>query len=196
MLIPLPIAKQITFGAIAPHGVTDLIHARQEGLVKQLYQIQAVNIIGINLLHVANLDAVINILFFLFSAVHFRHDIKLLMEKRTPILVPLLLLPFVPQCNSMDALILYMMLLHLPNHYRMSWWFLKKEKVVSSLIIGLFSLACLKGGMFIDMEKIDVFVMNMGKALVMSHIWYQEEHINKSYEKFMGYIQPFSGFIP
>ena len=69
-MIITPFVKKTLSTVIAPHGITDLIHAQQNKLVLQLCSINIASIIGSTIVNSSILDK----LFFLFSAWHFRND--------------------------------------------------------------------------------------------------------------------------
>jgi hypothetical protein len=50
MIFPNTITKNIITGVIAPHGITDLIHAKQENLLPELYTINIFTTLGILIL--------------------------------------------------------------------------------------------------------------------------------------------------
>jgi hypothetical protein len=174
MLIPLSVAKQITFGIIAPHGVTDLIHARHMGLMKPLFGIQAGTLLSVYGLHSAHMDILVNILFLVASVVHFRHDMVALV--RAPLWFRVVVLSAIPQPYLYDSFLLYMVLLHVPNHYRMNWWYMRKQKWVSGLVVGGITLGSLAVGSS-GLVPTGGFVMDTFKALIISHVVYNERYV-------------------
>ena len=70
MLIPsviqtplLNIVPLLTTAVIAPHGMTDLIHAENNNKVMQLFRINILCVASSMLFHVANFDTLTNVLF-------------------------------------------------------------------------------------------------------------------------------------
>lgn len=190
MLIPSPIVKNIVLGIISPHGSTDLIHASQNGLVPKLMQIQAVNIFTTQLLQRLNQDKILDVIFYLLSALHFRHDfITVKNYSKSILLFALFSLPEVvfmwfvvgiPKFSLNDVLLFYMTFLHVPNHYRMSWNFIKKQKRVTVFLVGLFSTLLLKFGNSVEFSNININIINIVKSFVISHIMYNEIYVHKS----------------
>jgi len=182
MLLYPPIAKKLILGLIAPHGSTDIIHASQNKLVSKLFQIQAANLVGVQLLSMLNDGKVLDIVFLFFSVIHFRHDVSVL-KKIPPFIAVLLLSNFalfgIPTVSFDDIFFLYMVFLHVPNHYIMNWNFIKKQKAESFFIVGLFSMIFLLSENNIDFSNINMNLMNAGKAFILSHIMYNEKYVYK-----------------
>lgn len=61
---------------IAPHGITDLIHAHHNDLIKPLLQIYGTTFTASQILHITHLDTATHILFAVASIAHFRHDLS------------------------------------------------------------------------------------------------------------------------
>jgi|LauGreDrversion2_2_1035103.scaffolds.fasta_scaffold106146_1 hypothetical protein len=175
MLIPVSIAKQITFGIIAPHGITDLIHARQTGLMKPLVGIQAGTLLSVYGLHSAHMDILVNVLFLIASVAHFRHDMVALV--RAPLWFRVVVLSAIPQVCLYDSFLLYMVLLHVPNHYRMNWSYIRNQKWVSGLLVGGFTLGSLAFAQTHGLDSTGGFVMDTFKALIISHVIYNERYV-------------------
>jgi len=192
MFVPSSIAKKAILGVISPHGSTDLIHASQNGLVPKLFQIQAVNMFITQTLHQLDQGRILDVTFFFLSALHFRHDIKLLNKVPRAALilflfnVPEFLLTWflcgIPELNIKDIFLMYMTVVHVPNHYRMSWNFIKKQKGLSALFIGFVSFVFLQFGKYLDMNNLSIEIINLAKAFVISHIIYNERYIHKRKE--------------
>lgn len=189
MLIPAPIVKNIVLGIISPHGSTDLIHAYQNGLVPELMQIQAINIFATQLLHRLNQGKIFDVIFFMLSALHFKHDfIAVKKYSRSILLLSIFSIPEfvfmwvfvgIPKFSLNDMLFFYMAFLHVPNHYRMSWNFIKKQKKQTVLLIGLFSVLFLKFGNSVEFSNININIINLAKSFITSHIIYNEIYVHK-----------------
>jgi len=187
MLIPATIAKNVVLGVISPHGSTDLIHANQNGLVPKLMQIQAVNIFTAQLLQNLNQGKILDIIFYVSSALHFRHDfITVKNYSKSILLFALFSIPEIafkwfligiPPISLNDVLFFYMIFLHVPNHYRLSWNFIKKQKRETVFLVGLFSMLFLKFGNSVDFSNINI--INTAKSFVISHIIYNERYVHK-----------------
>lgn len=189
MIIPVNIAKNAILTIVSPHGSTDLIHASQNGLVPKLFQIQAINMFIAQTLQQLNQGRILDVAFFFLSALHFRHDFRVV--KKIPnaaIILFLFNIPEfaitwflcgVPEFNAKDILLTYMTLVHVPNHYRMSWKFIKKQKRLTALLVGFVTLVFLQLGKYLDMNNIGVELMNLAKVFVISHIIYNERYVHK-----------------
>jgi hypothetical protein len=190
MLISAPIVKATVLGIISPHGVTDLVHAAQSHRVKKLFQIQAANVLGNQLLHSANLGSIVNAIFFISSAIHFRHDFNLLNKIPNAFIILLffnipemilnLFLFGFPNITVEDAFFLYMTFIHVPNHYRMSWSFIKKQKVLSGFLVFLLGATFLYLGKFINYTNVNPAIKIAVKSFIISHIMYNELYIHKT----------------
>jgi hypothetical protein len=189
MIIPSTIAQKAILGVISPHGSTDIIHASQNGLVPKLFQIQAVNVFITQSLQQLDQGRILDVAFFFLSAMHFRHDFRLVksVPKAAFILflfnVPEFAITWflcgVPEFNLKDIFLFYMTMIHVPNHYRMSWKFIKKQKRVTALLVGFVTFIFLQFGKYLDMNNISVELMNLAKAFVISHIIYNERYVHK-----------------
>lgn len=192
MLIPSQIVKAAVLGIISPHGATDLVHAMQENRVKNLFQIQAANIFGNQLLYKLDQQALSNIIFFALSAAHFRHDLAAIRKVPKLLLLYILLnvpeivfslyLFGIPELNLKDLFLLYMTFIHVPNHYRTSWSFIKNQKKFSAALVLTFTAAFLFFGKFIDLSNMNVNVFNLGRSFVTSHIIYNEFYVHKKHD--------------
>jgi len=189
MIIPSIVIKKAILGIISPHGSTDIIHASQNGLVPKLFQIQAVNILITQSLQQLNQGKILDVIFFFLSAVHFRHDLQLLNKiPKAALIIILFNIPEfaitwflcgVPEFNVKSMLLFYMTMIHVPNHYHMSWSFIKKQKRLTALVVGFVTFIFLQFGKYFDMNNISVKIMNLAKAFVISHIIYNERYIHK-----------------
>lgn len=186
MLLTKPIIKYLTQGVIAPHGMTDLIHAQQNNLSSQLYQINALSIVSSLLLNKFNQD-ILNDLFFLSSIIHFRHDMPKIMKLPRYFLSFFMIFSFL--FIKMDLFMYYMIFIHVPNHYKMSWSYLKNEKWRSFFTLLISTLLFIKGGQLFDMNLLKPLPLNLIKGLIISHIIYEEVYIHKNKNKLNIFIQ-------
>jgi hypothetical protein len=189
-MIPPYIAKKVILGIISPHGSTDLIHATQNDLVPKLMQIQIANIAGFQLLTQLNQDKIIDLIFFFMSIVHFRHDFINLKQLSTNFwILALFTLPEIifhwvlfglPSLNMSDLFLLYMTFLHVPNHYYMSWNFIKKQKKQTAFLVCLFSMLFLYFGETLNFSNMNMQLLALVKSFIVSHIVYNEKYVYKS----------------
>jgi len=183
MLIPSSIIKPCIYGIVAPHGLTDFIHAKQFNIIHKLSQIYVSNL-GLQFLTTQiHIGIIYNILFLVASTIHFRHDMPFInynnKGKEYQVLQSLLLIACFPNL-SLDFFILYMTCIHTPNHYKMSWNYIKNDKLIS-----LFLLFITIGFFYkVDFMNQEVSVFNgITQAIVVSHIMYQEKYIFTDYNE-------------
>ena len=180
MLLQPSIVNKIINGIIAPHGMTDLIHAQQNNYVNELYKINLLSI-GSSLISHQCMPQILNSMFFLSSIIHFRHDmpkIKNIPRYLLSIIVIFGLFLFEP-----NFFLVYMCFLHVPNHYKLSWFFLKKEKIRSLITILVSTFLFLKGGNLFNLNLQHHLALSVVKSLVISHIIYEECFIHLSKEQ-------------
>lgn len=167
------ILQKALSSVIAPHGITDLIHARQHNLTSELLQINGVSLVYSHVFHFADQN-VLSTLFLLLSIVHFRHDMPNIFGIPRFILSSFLLSLFSMYPISFFP---YMVILHVPNHYRMNWWYIKKKKSTNIpfliFITALFSYA----GDIVLNNYLTSYVVDMAKGFVVAHIIYNELHV-------------------
>lgn len=189
MLIPTSIIKPCIYGIIAPHGFTDFIHAKQFNIIHKLSHIYVSNLGLQYFTTLIHIDYLYNILFLLTSAIHFRHDMPYInygkKGKEYQLILSLLLITSFPYL-SFNFFIGYMTLIHTPNHYKMSWDYIKKDKCISLFLL------IVTIGFFYKMDfmnnKISIF-NGITQAIVVSHIMYQEKYIFTDYNQtIMNYI--------
>jgi len=185
MLIPLinplnnVLLSNAVLGFISPHGITDYIHAKKHGLKKELYQINIFTVGSTLLIEHFHHEDVITFAFLLASIIHFRNDMPYIELKK---INPKLLQLFFSFCMiesfyflPVSFFVAYMLLIHTPNHYKMSWEYTKyhlQESIL--LIVGLgIMLLQLNNPLFSDVS-VD---LNVVEAFVIGHIIYQEVYV-------------------
>lgn len=162
----------LTTAVIAPHGMTDLIHAENNNKVMQLFRINILCVASSMLFHIANFDTLTNILFMTSSAIHFRHDFPIKNEFLKLCASSFLVLN--AQKIGMDIFILYMCFIHVPNHYTIYKNMIKENfsKSFSYILI----CAIVTTFYFYSNGELmyDENVFTISKALIISHILYEE----------------------
>lgn len=184
-----PLFKHISISLIAPHGMTDIIHAKQFRHVLPLYNINIASIIGSYILTKNNQEQIINILFVISSIAHFRHDIPTSISKRFFFKIPkfILISIFLLYCvfQNPTMFFAYMSLVHVPRHYISNWRFIKDQPVnnISFMIICtfLFTLAGNKLNHYLD----NIYFLNIIKGVIISHILYEEWFIYRHKNKLL-----------
>lgn len=159
-----PLVRSISMHyIIAPHGITDIVHAHVKQEYPRLVQCYAGSVSTAMVLHELHLDAIVYAAFFALSVVHFRHDFK-----RAPWACSALsLTTFIKM--PLDFFFLYMVLVHVPNHYRTAWPYIKMAKMATAFFVAVTGLWS------------DAFLFNVVAAhptcvasIVMGHVLYQE----------------------
>ena len=174
LLKPL-LMKHLTTSFIAPHGITDLIHAKNQEKMQELLTTYSTTIASSYLLSEIHMDSITNFTFFILSIVHFRNDMPEI--KGIPRYVWSFLFLQFSIMNSPILFFLYMMFIHVPNHYKMNWCELKKDPKLSLMII-------LSSTFFIELFGRDLHtlmlndsLMSVMKGIIMSHVIYEELEI-------------------
>jgi len=179
MILPPAIQKPLidiipllTTAVIAPHGMTDLIHAETNDKVFPLFRINLLCVAGAMILHMANMDIMTNVAFMSSSAIHFRHDFPIKNEFLKLCASSMLVMN--AQQIGMELFICYMCFIHVPNHYKIYKQMIKDNFVKSSMYIGL--CAIVSTFYFYSDPNIiqneNLFVLS--QALIISHIIYEE----------------------
>lgn len=180
MILQNSIVNKIINGVIAPHGMTDLIHAQQNNYLGELYKINLLSLCS-SLVSEQFMPQILNGMFFLSSIIHFRHDMPKIVNIPRYLLSSFVIFGlffFEP-----SLFLLYMCFLHVPNHYKLSWFFLKKEKIISFLTILFSTFLFLKGGYYINNLGTNKYTFSIIKSLIISHIIYEECFIHLSKEQ-------------
>ena len=73
----------------------------------------------------------------------------------------------------------FMILIHVPNHYRINWQYIKKNLLRNIQFLFLFTLFSSFFGDFIFDNLLTGYVIDMAKGIVIAHIIYEELHIHK-----------------
>ena len=171
MLIKPPIAKLINTAIIAPHGVTDLVHAMQMNTTRPLYLINLVTTGAFALAGHAGLSNISNFPFVYASLMHFRRDIPL-ENKYAQYCVIAFIVALGIQYN--DLFYLYMVLRHVPRHYAENWKYMEKMPMFSIFLLVATTIVSMKMGTMIPMD--DTY-FDLIKGVIVSHILYEERYI-------------------
>lgn len=178
MLIPIKeyLMKKTMTTVVAPHGMTDLLHANQTNILPQLFTINAGSALAGHALHVTSHTEILTAIFMICSVAHFRHDMPEI--KKVPrywfsaSMLPMFAAHF-------ELFYLYMLFIHVPNHYRMNWNYMKpnvKKNVIFMIIATiLFSI----GGEIVFQKFMNDYMLDMSKSVVIAHILYEETFIHK-----------------
>jgi|TARA_Y100000816_G_C26069160_1_gene562187 hypothetical protein len=169
------ILKHLTLSVIAPHGITDIVHGKQEDKINNLLITYSGTVGTSYLLSSLDLDSVINFTFFILSIVHFRRD----MPEINGIPKYVWSFLFLQFCimNSPNLFFLYMVFMHVPHHYKLNWNYIKKDKKLSLSLILFSTLIIEMFGQNIDIFNINESFMSVIKGIIMSHVIYEEMNI-------------------
>ena len=175
------IAPLITTTIIAPHGMTDLIHADLNDKKKELYKINLICLLGGSFLCICNKEEILHYLFILSSAIHFRHDFFPIKSKPLQLLLSSLLVVNSEKIG-MPLFLMYMTFIHVPNHYRLNSKIIRENLRYSFLsIFGatllLFTIGNNTPDLFYNEQ-----IFHLSKALIISHIWYEEKYIHNDFK--------------
>ena len=176
MILPKILAQKSLTTIIAPHGMTDLMHAREYNIVNRLYEVNVGTLVTTHFLHVGQLSAVVNLAFIFASVVHFRHDMPVV-EGVPRYMFSTAMLPVFAMYHP--AFFVYMLLIHVPNHYRMNWKYISPKLVKNIGILAFFTLLSAIGGEVFFHYLVNDYMMDIMKAVVISHIIYEEAFIHK-----------------
>lgn len=186
MIIPFSsihhvIMKYAPAVVVAPHGMTDLVHARKYRLVEELCRINMGTIVGAFACHHFHQESIITGLFLVSSAVHFRNDMPGFgtagIQRTTIQLMLSSTLIASTTIISWDAFMYYMIFIHVPNHYRINYLYIKDSKCLTALMVSGLS------GVLVALSYAPIQNPYMDwatKALIIAHVIYEEVHIFRS----------------
>jgi hypothetical protein len=166
--LKLPLIKCAINGIIAPHGITDIIHAQQNYLIPQLFSINGLTILSSVLLHKYHLKNVLNVLFISSSIIHFRRDFP--KNKFIPRILFSSILLLISIFYNHNILLFYMLVIHVPNHYNLNWKYLKNEKIQTISTLSISTALFLIIGNNFDFLTLTPLI----KGLIISHVIYGE----------------------
>ena len=76
-----------------------------------------------------------------------------------------------------------MLFIHVPNHYKLNWSFLKKDKIFTTFIITFTSIIFLLIGEKYDNLIHCSYMIDLFKGVIISHVIYEEMYIFKDLKK-------------
>jgi hypothetical protein len=170
----IPIYKNIITTVIAPHGITDMIHAVQYNITSEIMALYG-SVLGASVIMANNAPIILDVSFIVASVVHFRHDMPVI--------------KYVPKCALSTLLIggsvlydpnilfLYMVAIHVPNHYRINWRYIRENTKKNIGVIFLCTVTLYLCGEIFPIIYESQLAFDCSKGLVISHIIYDEKHI-------------------
>jgi hypothetical protein len=148
---------------IYPHGITDLIHAYQEkGFGNLLKTYTSCFFIGYPLQKY--IPWLYQTIFFIASIAHFRHDFG---KDKKNWLYSIGNMLFFSQLPS-ECFLLYMSLIHVPQHYIRQWTVISNSPLLSCVAINTMGIVSTLS--FFSNESILSFV-------ILGHILYEEQYL-------------------
>ena len=174
----IAIYQNIISGIIAPHGITDLFHAKQNNHMNQLLSINVACASSSLILNtIQDPYCLLDASFFISSVIHFRHDMPQVFPKSdysTSLLLILLSLFY-----NHDIFFVYMLFIHVPHHYYMNRNVIKGNIYFNVGILILSTMTSLLGAHIINVfDSVPLF--DLSKGVVISHILYEELYIHKN----------------
>jgi hypothetical protein len=184
MLLKPHTLKLITTGIIAPHGMTDWVHAFQTNNIPTLLKINAATTGSFLLLNKTGNENILNILFFIFSIIHFKHDIPFKHPFLKIFTVEMILLLSV---FNLDILYFYLTFIHVPHHYILNWKYLSKSPIKSFLLMGISTFIMVNFEKFNlnNVDFIQPIYFDVLKSIIVSHIIYQELFIHTHISRYL-----------
>ena len=156
---------------IAPHGITDLVHAQLNREYPRLVASYAGSLGAGVCLHALGQDPVLYGAFAAMSAVHFAHDFGPWWSACTELeREQLVQACIVTACSApVDAFLWYMACLHVPTHYATSWHYLKRAKWGTVLSVAATAAWC-------DQNLVSFLTQYpyCAASIIIGHILYQE----------------------
>lgn len=182
---------------IAPHGITDYIHAKKYELLPALYKINLAAVAATLLAHMSHCDNLIHYAFMGSAVIHFRNDMPNIGLKNKEKLGFQLLcstgLVFIGPIIKWNIFLYYMLFIHVPNHYKMSYDYVKDHmKETVSLVIGFAIL--LNSISYNPLESVEIDWLS--KSLVIAHIAYEELYIFDEVPKLITKTKDFFELLP
>ncbi len=181
MILPFyHIKHKILTSVIAPHGITDVIHAVHNNSTRELLSMNSLCVLtSIGLSRNDITRASFDIFFIGCSLIHFRHDFPVIFKDvhencQQFFLCFVTMVTFIIQ---QDLFYYYMTLLHVPKHYYFNRRVISKNYVINlSFIVGFTLFLTLIGANDVVFSPI---FYPFYKGIVVSHIIYQELYVHK-----------------
>ena len=167
MLLKSKLIKFASNAIVAPHGITDIVHADQLKLLEPLVGINLLSVGSFELLNYFHFNNISNFLFFFFSAIHFQHDVPF---KNFYVRFGSIGLLFILSAFYNDILFYYLLLIHVPNHYKTNLSYLKNSPLKSMLVLSLSTFVC------VSLDNLIVYNQYNGilQGIIVGHIIYEE----------------------
>lgn len=182
---------------IAPHGITDFIHAKKYELLPALYKINLAAVATSLLAHMSHCDNIIHYAFMASAIIHFRNDMPDIgLEDKEKIGLQLLCsagLVIIGPIIKWNIFLYYMLFIHVPNHYKLSHSYIKEHLKETISLVAAFALL-LNTVSYNPLDGTDIDWLS--KSLVIAHIAYEELHIFDDAPKLITKAKDFFELLP
>jgi len=180
-IVQTKLAPLIINTIIGPHGITDAIHAIHTHKQKELAITYTSCISSAHLLDTFHQTELLNVLFLVASAIHFRNDIPI-KNNNLQLLISSLMV-FNAENIGMPFFLTYMTLIHVPNHYITFHNITKQYKALTLFSISLISLImfCFQN----NNQQVDPHIISLVKGLIISHVVYEEKYSNEPHQNIL-----------
>lgn len=175
----MKIVPFITKSIIAPHGITDLSHSILTNNLNNLIKIYGINFSITNLIiNRFQNPYLINSILLFSSVLHFNHDFNnyIYFNNKYNSFILLSIILFLSVKNNL-LLFFYMIIFHIPNHYKINMFHIKKLKKLNIILYLFITLIIF----YLDINHkylyFNKFFINNIKSIIISHILYQELYI-------------------
>ena len=165
---------------IGPHGITDLIYALKNKKILQLFGVYSFSSYFFNWLHIKQYESISNSLFLGLSAIHFKDDIPI-NNKYIQLFLSVLFIANL-KTIGLPIFLLYMCLVHVPNHYLSHKDLLSKNKSLSYILISSVSLLLCNSQNHIEHNTWFI------KGIIASHILFEELYCREKHKNILNHI--------
>lgn len=176
MILPIKslLIKYTTSGIIAPHGITDFIHAYDNNTLLELGTVYTLTTGSFTILDQIDQTSLLNMIFIFSSIFHFQRDVPLKNKKQRCFTITMFFL-FCFLFNY-ECLLYYMTFIHVPNHYKTNWYLMKKIPLQSVGLLSISTCLIIFLGQQYYMEN-NMLMNDIIKGIIVSHIFYEELYI-------------------
>lgn len=177
------IQKLLIKNIIAPHGMTDLTHSVIYDNYNNLLKIQltsfTISEILTNTFHQKN---ILDFIFITTSIIHFRKDFNNIYINIPNVLKSFIFITsclyILPYEIGRYILLLFMSFIHVPNHYKNNYKYIKKEPILNFILLLAFTAFI----NYVDILHPELFaneqLITISKSIIISHVVYSEKYIN------------------
>ena len=177
-LLKIPhVQKLLLTNVIAPHGITDIIHAYSHRGFSQLAICYGTSMLTTSILGHHKYYRLLYALLCISSFFHFRHDFyfpTIQSNWCTNICTIGTLYSMIRE--PMPLFYTYMCILHVPHHFEMAWSYISPYKIVT---IALFATVSICTRFMLKTSRPQSFIP-LWIGIILGHIWYGEKYIHQT----------------